>query len=195
MNNKGALTIAAVLAAAYFNVPGGSLAGEHSADPPQVDAKSTVATATGGNQPESSTPQSSGSKSTVREKIQSLKAKILPERLKRDQEFKEASAKFPDFCKHWADNLREREHDNLSKLVFTLKEGVHTATYTGYSEVTTCEAHQSKDGFSIGRIIYEEFVYSLEGKTPEEAKHGEKKPISDTRTTEIFRWEKQKWFR
>ena len=75
-----------------------------------------------------------------------------------------------------------------------MKDGFQTATYTGYGDVKTCEAHQSKEGFSIGSITYEEFTYYLAGKTPEEALHGEKKPVSDTHTTEIFRWENNKWF-
>jgi hypothetical protein len=194
---KGGL-IVAVTVAAYLNVPGGCLAGEQLGDARAVDTKPTSSApnqASDGNQPESPTSQSSAPKKTLRQKIRSLTAKILPERSKRDLEFKEAFAQFPEFCRHWAENLRARERDNLSKLVFTLKDGFHTATYTGYGEVTTCEAHQSKEGFSIGRIIYEEFIYSLQGKTPDEATHGEKKPISDTHTTEIFRWENKKWFR
>jgi hypothetical protein len=195
---RGGLIVAAVTVAAYLNAPGGCLAGEQLGAAPAVDDKPAAAVpdrGPSGNQLESPTSQSSAPKKTLRQKVRSLAAKILPERLKRDLEFKEASAQFPDFCRHWAQNLRERERDNLSKLVFTLKDGSHTATYTGYGEVTTCEAHQSKDGFSIGRITYEEFIYYLAGPTPEEAVRGEKKTISDMHTTEIFRWEDKKWFR
>jgi len=194
---KGALIVAVVTAAAYLNVPGGCVAGEQLGDAASVYAKPATAApdqASGADQPQAPTSQSSAPKKTLRQKVRSLAAKILPGRLKRDLEFKEASAQFPDFCRHWAQNLRERERDNLSKLVFTLKDGSHTATYTGYGEVTTCEAHQSKDGFSIGRISYEEFIYYLVGPSPEEAVRGEKKTISNIHTTEIFRWENKKWF-
>lgn len=200
---RGRLIIAAVTVAAYFQVPGRCLAGEQQlGDAPAVSSEPTAAPldrVSGGNQAGAAgaaepVSPSSPPKKTLRQKIRSLVAKIAPERLKRDLEFKKASAQFPDFCRHWEQNLRERERNNLAKLVFTLKDGFHTATYTGYSEVTTCEVYQSKDGFSIGKITYEEFTYSLAGKTPEEAAQGEKKPISDTRTTEIFRWEKNKWF-
>jgi hypothetical protein len=195
---RGGLIVAAVTVAAYLNIPGGCLADEKLGDAPAVDDKAATAApgrGSGGNQLEAPPSQSSAPKKTLRQKVRSLAAKILPGRLKRDLEFKEASAQFPDFCRHWAQNLRERERYNLSKLVFTLKDGFHTATYTGYGEVTTCEAHQSKDGFSIGKIIYEEFIYYLAGPSPEEAKHGEKKPIGNYHTTEIFRWENEKWFR
>jgi hypothetical protein len=194
---KGTLIVSAVAVAAYLQVPIGCLAGEQPGDTPAVDAQPTTAAphgVSGGNQPQAPTSRSSAPKKTLREKARSLAAKILPGRLKRDLEFKEASAQFPDFCRHWEQNLRERERNNLSKAVFTLKDGFHSATYTGYGEIRTCEAHQSKEGFSIGKITYEEFVYYLAGKTPEEAAHGEKKAISDTHTTEIFRWENNKWF-
>jgi len=195
---KKGLIVAAVTVAAYLNAPTGCLAGEALGGAPAVDAKPTTAApdwASGGNQPQAPTSQSSAPKKTLREKVRSLAAKILPGRLKRDLEFRKASAQFPDFCRHWEQNLRERERNNLSKIMFTLKDGFHIATYTGYGEVKTCEAHQSKEGFSIGKITYEEFIYYLTGKTPEEAVQGEKKSISDTHTTEIFRWENDKWFR
>ena len=193
---KGGL-MAAVTVAAYLQVPSGCLAGEQLGDALAVNAKPATAAndgaseVTGGG---AATPASSAPEKTLRQQVRSLVAKIAPERLKRDLEFKTASAQFPDFCRHWEQNLRDRERQNLSKLVFELKDGFHTATYTGYGDVKSCEAHQSKEGFSIGRITYEEFTYSLAGKTPEEAVHGEKRPISDTHTTEIFRWEKNKWF-
>ena len=199
---RGGLIIAAVTLAAYFQVPSGCLAGEQLGDAPAVNAKPTAAPSdrvSGDDEPAAPdagapTSQSPAPKKTLRQKVRSLIAKIAPERLKRDLEFKKASAQFQDFCQHWEQNLRERERNNLSKLMFTLKDGFQTATYTGYGDVKTCEAHQSKEGFSIGRITYEEFTYSLAGKTPEEAVNGEKKPISDTHTTEIFRWENNKWF-
>jgi hypothetical protein len=186
---KGWLTVVAVTFA-YVQIPARSLAGDPLGAPPTVDAKRTVPA---GDQSGAPPSQSSVPEKAPQEKARKP-AKVSPERRKRDLEFKKASKEFPDFCKHWEQNLRERERDNLKKLAFALVDGLHTATFTGYGEVKTCEAHQSKDGFSIGKIIYEEFTYSLTGKTPEEAAHGEKKPITNTITTEIFRWEKSKWF-
>lgn len=199
---QGGLMIAAVTVAACFQVPSGCLAGEQLGEAPAVNAKPTATAShgvSGGDKPEAPgaaapTSQSDAPNETLRQNVRSLIGKIAPERLKRDLEFKKASAQFQDFCRHWEQNLRERERDNLSKLMFTLKDGFQTATYTGYGDVKTCEAHQSKEGFSIGKITYHEFTYYLAGKTPEEALHGDKKPISDTHTTEIFRWEKNKWF-
>ncbi len=198
---QGGLMIAAVTVAACFQVSR-CLAGEQLGEAPAVNAKPTATAShgvSGGNQPEAPgapapTSQSDAPNKTLRQNVRSLIGKIAPERLKRDLEFKKASAQFQDFCRHWEQNLRERERDNLSKLMFTLKDGFQTATYTGYGDVKTCEAHQSKEGFSIGKITYQEFTYYLAGKTPEEALHGDKKPISDTHTTEIFRWENNKWF-
>ena len=198
----GGLMIAAVTVVASFQVPGRCLAGEQLGDAPGVKA-TPITTATspvpGDDRPaapgaETPTSRSFAPKKTLRQRARSLVAKIAPERLSRDLEFKKASAQFPDFCRHWEQNLRERERNNLSKLVFALKDGFQTATYIGYGDLKTCEAYQSKEGFSIGKITYEEFTYFLEGKTPEEAVQGEKKPISNTHTTEIFRWESNKWF-
>jgi hypothetical protein len=133
-------------------------------------------------------------KKTLGQKVKSLVAKITPDRLKRDIEFRKAAALFPDFCKHWEQDLHEREVNNLSKLKFVPKEGYETSTYTGYGKVTGCESHQSKDGYSIGKITYEEFTYYLAGKSEDEARHAQPKPINDLHTTEIFRWDNGKWF-
>jgi hypothetical protein len=183
-------TVVAVAIAATVEIPGGSIAGDPVGAPPAVDAKPA---APAGDRPGSPSPESSAPQKAPPERSPKA-AKVSPERRKRDLEFKKASAEFPDFCKHWEQNLRDRERDNLKKLVFALVDGLHTATFTGYGEVKACEAHQSKDGFSIGKITYEEFIYSLSGNTPEEAAKGERKPVSNTITTEIFRWEKNKWF-
>jgi len=142
-------------------------------------------------------PQASASpaaKKTLRQEVTALVAKYTADRLKRDLEFKKAAALFPDFCRHWEQDLRERETNNLSKLRFDLKNGFETATYTAYSKVAGCESHQSKDGYSIGKLTYEEFIYYLAGKSRDEAKHASPRAISDTHTTEIFRWDNGKWF-
>jgi hypothetical protein len=133
-------------------------------------------------------------KKTLRQEVKTLVAKYTPDRLKRDIEFKKASALFPDFCHHWEQDLHERETNNLAKLKFNLKGGFKTATYTAYGKVAACESHQSKDGYSIGKLTYEEFIYYLVGKSEDEARHASPKAISDTRTTEIFRWDNDKWF-
>jgi hypothetical protein len=198
----GWLTVVAVAVAAAVQTPRGSLAGDPvGAPPPPVDAKAAAPAGDhpGGPsgesaEPPKAPPENSPKTEKAPPESSPKAAKVSPERRKRDLEFKKASAEFPGFCKHWEENLRDRERDNLKKLVFALVDGLHTATFTGYGEVKICEAHQSKDGFSIGKITYEEFTYSVSGKTPEEAAKGEKKPVSNTITTEIFRWEKNKWF-
>ena len=131
---------------------------------------------------------------TLRQKVKTLITKITPERIKRDIEYRKASALFPDFCKHWGQDLQERETNNLSKLEFVPREGFQTATYTGYGKIAACESHQSKDGYSIGKITYEEYTYYISGKSEDEARHAVPKTINDLRTTEIFRWDKDKWF-
>jgi len=137
---------------------------------------------------------SPAAKKTLRQEVKTLIAKITPDRIKRDIEFKKASALFPNFCKHWEQDLHDREVNNLSNLRFVLKEGFETATYTGYGKVAECESHQSRDGYSIGKISYEEFVYYIAGKSEDEARHAAPKTVSDTHTTEIFRWDNGKWF-
>jgi len=131
---------------------------------------------------------------TIRQKIKTLIARITPDRARRDLEFKKASALFPDFCRHWEQDLHDRETNNLSKLKFILKDGFQTATYTAYGKVAACESHQSRDGYSIGKITYEEFEYYIAGKSEDEARHAAPKTVSDTHTTEIFRWDNGKWF-
>jgi hypothetical protein len=131
---------------------------------------------------------------TLKQRVKSLVEKLTPDRIKRNREFKVASVQFPDFCKHWEQNLHDREVNNLNKLNFSPKDGFETATYTGYGKITGCESHQSKDGYSIGKLSYEEYIYYLAGKTTEEARSAAPKQISDTHTTEIFRWENNKWF-
>jgi hypothetical protein len=133
-------------------------------------------------------------KKTLGQKVKAIVAKITPERIKRDLEFKKAAALFPSFCQHWQEDLHQREVNNLSKLKFTPKDGYETTTYTGYGKISACESHQSRDGYSIGKITYEEFTYYLVGKSEDEARQAPPKPVGETHTTEIFRWENDKWF-
>src|SRR5262245_56427727 len=190
---NGVLIAAAVAAATCFQLP--CFAGEPVADAPSGSAKPTTEQPAAGGAGAAQSPLSPKEEKALRREARSQSKKRVSEREKLDREFKKASEKFPEFCKHWEKNLRDREKNNLLKLVFTEKDGVHTATYIGYGEVKTCEAHQSKDGFSIGKISYEEFTYNLSGKTREEAAVAEKTTISDVHTTEIFRWENNEWFR
>jgi len=162
-----------------------SEAPDQAASASSVPADSTALTATA---------VSPGPKKTLGQKVKALVAKITPDRIKRDIEFRKASALFPDFCKHWEQDLHDRETNNLSNLKFNEKDGYQTATYTAYGKVSGCESHQSKDGYSIGKITYEEFEYYIAGKSEDEARHAPPKTVSDTHTTEIFRWDNGKWF-
>lgn len=164
----------------------------------QSQAPNDTASISSAPAPDSAAPAapaaSPATRKTLGQKVKSLVSKLTPDRIKRDIEFRKASALFPDFCKHWEQDLHEREINNLSKLQFVPKEGYETATYTGYGKVAGCESHQSKDGYSIGKISYEEFVYYIAGKSEDEARHAPPKTVSDTHTTEIFRWDNGKWF-
>jgi hypothetical protein len=135
-----------------------------------------------------------GPKKTLGQKVKALVAKLTPDRIKRDIEFRKASALFPDFCKHWEQDLRDREANNILNLKFNEKDGYETATYTAYGKIAACESHQSKDGYSIGKITYEEFEYYIAGRSQDEARRAVPKTVSDTHTTEIFRWDEGKWF-
>src|ERR1035437_6206531 len=109
-------------------------------------------------------------KKTLGQEVKALVAKYTPDRIKRDLEFKKAAALFPNFCRHWEQDLHDRETNNLSKLKFSLKDGFETATYTAYGKIAGCESHQSRDGYSIGKVTYEEFIYYLVGKSEDEAR-------------------------
>ncbi len=180
-----AFAFAALLVASPARAQSQAAAAEASPAPPALAADSAAIPGA------SASP---AAKKTLQQQVNTLIARITPERLKRDIEFKKASALFPGFCKHWEEDLREREIDNLQKLRFFQKDGYETATYTGYGKVGQCESHQSKDGYSIGKISYEEFIYYIVGKSEDEARHAAPKTVSDTHTTEIFRWDNGKWF-
>jgi len=176
-----ALAIAALMAASPAH-----------AQAPAIAQTSPAAASDGAAVPNAAA--SPAAKKTLRQKVTALIAKITPDRIKRDLEFKKAAALFPGFCKHWEQDLHDRETNNLSKLKFILKDGFQTATYTAYGKVAACESHQSRDGYSIGKITYEEFEYYIAGKSEDEARHAAPKTVSDTHTTEIFRWDNGKWF-
>jgi hypothetical protein len=164
----------------------------------QSQAPDDAVSTSSGSAPDSTaltaTAVSPAAKKTLGQKVKALVSKLTPERVKRDIEFRKASALFPDFCKHWEQDLHEREVLNRSKLKFVEKDGYETATYTAYGKVAACESHQSKDGYSIGKLTYEEFTYYVAGRSEEEARQAAPKTVNDLRTTEIFRWDNGKWF-
>ena len=176
---------------------------------PSTDAKAPVSSSSA-SQPSAAASPSTASriKAKVKEKAHAMKAEVKekahavkaalakanPLRLLRDKEYKTASAEFPGFCKDWERKLHDRETNNLGHLTWQEKDGYETATYTGYGPVQKCECHQSSDGYSIGKVTYDEFQYYLVGKTTDEAKHAKPKVTDSTATTELFRWDKNKWF-
>jgi hypothetical protein len=133
-------------------------------------------------------------KRSLRTKVKAALEKVNPLRLIRDREFKKAAALFPSFCKDWERKLHDREVNNESHIAWQQKDGWATGTYTGYSPVQKCECHQSSDGYSIGKVMYDEFQYYVIGKTADEAKHATPKVTDSTATTELFRWDKDQWF-
>jgi hypothetical protein len=130
----------------------------------------------------------------LQQKTKDVLTSLSPERRRLDHEYQEAAGLFPAFCKDWEQKLRDREANNIEHLAWKLENGFETANYTGYSQVESCESHQSPQGFSIGKLSYEEFHYLIKEKTLDEAKHSKGTRVDDTHTTEIFRWDKGKWF-
>ena len=106
-----------------------------------------------------------------------------------DRLFQRASEAFPSFCQDWEAKLRERERNNLSHIEWKENDGLKNGSYVGYSKVTGCACKQSAKGIPIGRLMYQEFKYQLEGKTLTEAMHALPKPAVTTNTTEIFRFD------
>jgi hypothetical protein len=131
---------------------------------------------------------------TLQQKAKDVLATLSPERRRLDREYQQAAAMFPSFCKDWEQKLRDRQANNIEHLMLKLENGFETALYTGYGPVESCETHQSPQGFSIGKLSYEEFHYLIKEKTLDEAKHSTGTKVDDTHTTEIFRWDKGKWF-
>jgi hypothetical protein len=145
----------------------------------------------------SAQPQAAASpahKKTFRQRVRAALKKINPRRLLRQHEYKKAAAKFGTFCKEWEQKLHEREVLNLGKIDWKLRDGYNTGTYTGYGPIETCTTKETPDGFALGELTYEEFTYYLAGRSQRDALHAKPKPQSDTHTTEIFRWDRGKWF-
>jgi len=108
--------------------------------------------------------------------------------------YQRAASAFTGFCHDWERLLHEREVNNLEHLSWREDGGLETATYTGYGKVESCECKASKEGLPLGKIRYEEIIYSVAGKTVDEARHAAPKLIHEIRTLEIFSWDKGKWF-
>ncbi|MGO9453503.1 MAG: hypothetical protein ACLQDV_21020 [Candidatus Binataceae bacterium] len=179
-------------AAAAINKKSGDVADARDADDsaPPSSSLPKVLGGQGQNPSNASTP----TKKTLSQKMTAAVTKINPERVMRDREYREAAVLFPGFCKDWEQKLRDREVNNLQHIIWRLENGFETALYTGYSTVESCEAHQSTDGYSIGKLTYEEYHYLIKAKSIYEAKTTKATPVEDMHTTEIFRWDKGKWF-
>jgi hypothetical protein len=137
---------------------------------------------------------SPAAKKTLRQKVKAALTKINPVRAYRDHQYRKAAATFAAFCKDWEQKLHEREKFNLTRVLWKLKDGYATGEYTGYSSVETCTTKESAQGFALGKLTYEEVKYYIVGKSQNEALHAKPRPIEDVHTTEIFRWDRGKWF-
>jgi hypothetical protein len=110
-----------------------------------------------------------------------------------DRNFDHAAELFPAFCKDWQRKLHDRELNNLETMSWKDQNGWKTGTYLSYSPVKTCDCKHSTGGVPIGELTYQETELYLSGRTVEEARHAQPKPVAITNTTEIFRWDKTKW--
>jgi hypothetical protein len=110
-----------------------------------------------------------------------------------DDAFDRASESFPAFCKDWERKLHDRELNNLENIDWKDQNGWKTATYLSYSPIKTCNCKRSTGGVPIGELTYQETELYLAGRTVEEARHTDPKPVGITNTTEIFRWDRTKW--
>ena len=120
--------------------------------------------------------------------------KYDPLRTLHERRFRIASAEFPAFCHDWQSKLEERTRWNLSQINWHEDHGLESGSYTSYSPINSCTTKMSDSGVSIGKLSYDEYVYTLSGKTVDEAKHAKPKQTSVMRTLEIFRFDHDKWF-
>jgi hypothetical protein len=110
-----------------------------------------------------------------------------------DDVFERASDSFPAFCKDWERRLHDRQLNNLENMSWKDENGYKTGTYLGYSPIKSCDCKRSTGGVPIGELTYQETEYYLSGRTVEEARRADPKPVGITNTTEIFRWDHTKW--
>ena len=194
----------AILAAALTFAAMATVAGaqDQGAASTTISKPSSAPDAAGADQPPAQAPSAADHAAAtktlqdpnLRQKVKDVLTKLTPERMRMNKEYQQAAAAFPSFCKDWERKLHDREANNINHLIWKMENGLDTALYTGYGPVKSCETHQSDQGFSIGKLSYEEFHYLMKGKTEDEAKHTQATPVDDTHTTEIFRWDKGKWF-
>ncbi len=121
--------------------------------------------------------------------------KRAQQKLSGDALFKRAEQEFPGFCKDWGSKLMDRQRNNLTHIHWQVANGEETGAYVGYGTIQSCTCKQSSKGIPVGKLFYQEFEYSLKGKTLDEAQHATPQTGIVTNTTEIFRWDKKlgKW--
>jgi hypothetical protein len=130
----------------------------------------------------------------LRGDVTAMIRKLDPLRELHERRFKMATAEFPAFCQDWQRKLEDRTHWNLSRISWHLDHGLESGTYTGYGAISSCTTKMSDSGVAIGKLTYDEYTYSLSGKSIDEAKHAQPKQVSIMRTLEIFRFDHGKWF-
>ncbi|SRR5579875_1127239 len=133
-------------------------------------------------------------KSELKGDVAAVVNKLDPLRVFHERRFKIAAAEFPAFCQDWERKLQERTRWGLSQINWHLDHGMESGTYTGYGPINSCTTKMSDSGVAIGELSYYEYVYSLSGKTIDEAKHAKPKQIRVMQTLEIFRFDHNKWF-
>jgi hypothetical protein len=133
-------------------------------------------------------------KSELKGDVAAVIHKLDPLRVFHERRFKIAAAEFPAFCQDWGRKLQERTQWGLSQINWHLDHGLESGTYTGYGPINSCTTKMSESGVAIGKLSYYEYVYSLSGKTIDEAKHAKPKQVSVMQTLEIFRFDHNKWF-
>jgi hypothetical protein len=128
-------------------------------------------------------------------RVRALLHKLTHRRLDSAGLFKEAEQEFPAFCQDWGSKLRDRERNNVDHIDWKPAQGGEAGTYVGYGNIQSCTCKQTPKGIPVGKLVYQEFEYELDGKTLDEARHAKPKEDSITNTTEIFRFDtkQDKW--
>ena len=158
------------------------------------EAASTAPVAAPDSTAPAATAASPATKKTLGQKVKSLVAKLTPERIKRDIEFRKASALFPDFCKHWEQDCTSAKSITSRNCNSFRRKATKPRPIPAMARSPAASRISRKMVYSIGKISYEEFEYYIAGKSEDEARHAQPKTVSDTHTTEIFRWDNGKWF-
>lgn len=142
--------------------------------------------------------ETSGSGAAAAQEQHPLKAALhkLAARVHRSNDgFERAEALFPGFCRDWQAKLRDRERNNLAHIDWQSRDGSRVGTYVGYGNIQSCICKRTPKGIEIGKLVYQEIQYRMEGRTLEEARHATPTPAGITNTTEIFRYDNRlgKW--